>query len=211
MRERANSPAVGRRSSANSRLRRILCCGVILLLAIPGFAIQKPDAEYVKSFEKWKAELAADLKLRWLVLAGLFWLKPGANTVGSASDNAVVLPSGPAQLGSFQLRGDEVSVTLKPGTGAKIGDKTETQAKLDSDVSGHRQPAHVCNQARSQARAALTQKLLTAGVAGVSPSPPRRYCFNPFLKSDSAVTHLFFFLGDHCEASASFAIKGFPS
>lgn len=91
----------------------------------------------MKSFEKWKAELAADLKLRWLVLAGLFWLKPGANTVGSASDNAVVLPSGPAQLGSFQLRGDEVSVTLKPGTGAKIGDKTETQAKLDSDVSGH--------------------------------------------------------------------------
>jgi len=129
--------ALGCRFSANSRLRGFLCCGAILLLVIPAFAISKPDAEYVKSFEKWKAELVADLKERWLVLAGLFWLKPGANTFGSGSDNAIMLPSGPARAGTFQLQGNDVSVKLEPGTGAKIMGKSDTEAKLDSDVTGH--------------------------------------------------------------------------
>ena len=46
-------------------------------------SVEKPDAAYVQSFEKWKAEQTADLKENWLSLAGLFWLKPGANTFGS--------------------------------------------------------------------------------------------------------------------------------
>lgn len=129
--------ALGCRFSANSRLRGFLYCGAILLLVIPAFAISKPDAEYVKSFEKWKAELVADIKERWLVLAGLFWLKPGANTFGSGSDNAIMLPSGPARAGTFQLQGNDVSVKLEPGTGAKIMGKSDTEAKLDSDVTGH--------------------------------------------------------------------------
>ena len=136
MREKPK-PSVACRSSAKSLLRRSLCCSALILLAVPAFTIQQPDAEYVKSFEKWKAELATDLKQRWLVLAGLFWLKPGANTFGSANDNAIVLPSGPAHVGNFRLQGEEVSVNLEPGTGAKIGGKSESQAKLDSDLTGH--------------------------------------------------------------------------
>ena len=108
-----------------------------MVLLASAFAVQKPDVQYVNSFEKWKAELVADLKQRWLVLAGLFWLKPGANTFGSAADNAIVLPSGPAHLGAFRLQGEDVSVNVEPGTGAKIGGKRETQARLDSDMTSH--------------------------------------------------------------------------
>ena len=113
-----------------------------LLLAIALFAtlssaVQAPDAAYLQSFEKWKAEVVEDLKQNWLVLAGLFWLKPGANTFGSGSDNAIVLPSGPAHAGAFQLQGNDVSIELYPGTEAKIGGNSGTKAKLDADATGH--------------------------------------------------------------------------
>lgn len=51
-----------------------------------------PDPAYVQSFEKWKAEEIDDLKQNWLPLAGLYWLKPGVNSFGTAADNAVVFP-----------------------------------------------------------------------------------------------------------------------
>src|SRR5436309_8169528 len=101
-------------------------------------AVQPPDAAYLQSFEKWKAELVDDLKQNWLPLAGLFWLKPGDNTFGSASDNAIVLPSGPAHAGVFKRQGDQVSIELKPGVEAeaKINGKSENKAYLQADVSG---------------------------------------------------------------------------
>jgi uncharacterized protein (DUF1684 family) len=37
----------------------------------------------------------------WLGLAGLFWLEPGLNSVGSAEESAVCLPGGPAHLGDL--------------------------------------------------------------------------------------------------------------
>ena len=108
----------------------------LLVLAISAAALQAPDAAYLQSFEKWKAELVDDLKQNWLVLAGLFWLKPGANRFGSGGDNAIVLRSGPARAGTFQLRGDDVSVELQPGVDAKIGGQSQRAAKLQADVSG---------------------------------------------------------------------------
>lgn len=108
----------------------------VLLLALSAFAVQPPDAAYLQSFEKWKAELVDDLKQNWLVLAGLFWLKPGANTFGSGSDNAIVLPSGPAHAGVFQLQDQTVSVEFQKGVPAKIGGAALTQAKLQADVTG---------------------------------------------------------------------------
>src|ERR1700682_2290403 len=82
---------------------------VSLLLLSPGAgkaassSIAAPDAAYLQSFEKWKAEQVADLKENWLPLAGLYWLKPGANTFGSDAGNALVFPKGPARAGEFDL------------------------------------------------------------------------------------------------------------
>ena len=109
---------------------------VLALAAMGCFAAQPPDAAYLQSFEKWKAELVDDLKQRWLPLTGLFWLKPGANTFGAADDNAIVLPSGPVHAGIFRLQGEDVSVELLPGVAAKVGDKTDTKAQLQADVTG---------------------------------------------------------------------------
>jgi uncharacterized protein len=106
------------------------------LFAAGTATVQPPDAAYLQSFEKWKAELVDDLKQNWLVLAGLFWLKPGANSFGSASDNAIVLPSGPAHAGVFQLHGDDVSVEFQKGAAAKIDSQSPASAKLQADVSG---------------------------------------------------------------------------
>jgi hypothetical protein len=99
-------------------------------------SFQPADAAYVESFNKWKAELVDDLKQNWLVLAGLFWLKPGANTFGSAEDNSIVLPSGPAHAGTFTLEGNDVSVELQPGVDGKIGGQSQRSSKLAADITG---------------------------------------------------------------------------
>jgi len=52
------------------------------------------DPAYQQSFDKWKAEQVDDLKKNWLVLAGLFWLKPGDNIFGSDAASAIVFPKG---------------------------------------------------------------------------------------------------------------------
>jgi uncharacterized protein len=109
---------------------------LVLFAAVASHAITPPDAAYMQTFEKWKAEMVDDLKQRWLVLAGLFWLKLGANTFGSAEDNAIVLPSGPAHAGSFVLKDANVSVQFQLGTPAKIDNKVVSEAALQSDVTG---------------------------------------------------------------------------
>ena len=114
----------------------VFAAGVVAFAAAGLAAVQSPDAAYQQSFEKWKSELVDDLKQNWLVLAGLFWLKPGANTFGSASDNAIMLPSGPAHAGVFQLQGDDVSVEFQKGAAAKIDAQSPTSAKLQADVTG---------------------------------------------------------------------------
>ncbi len=96
-----------------------------------------PDASYVQSFEKWKAGVIDDLKQNWLPLAGLYWLKPGANSFGSDSSNAITFPKGPAHAGEFDLDGKDVTVKLLPGAGATMDGKSLTVVKLDPDVSGH--------------------------------------------------------------------------
>ncbi|MGA9877350.1 MAG: hypothetical protein WBQ15_01165, partial [Candidatus Sulfotelmatobacter sp.] len=98
-----------------------------------------PDAAYVQSFAKWKAEEIDDVKRNWLPLAGLYWLKPGANSFGSAAQNAIVFPKGPAHAGEFDLAGTEVTLKLLPEAHAISAGRplTTSAVKLDPDISGH--------------------------------------------------------------------------
>jgi uncharacterized protein (DUF1684 family) len=107
----------------------------VLFVVSLAAAVEVPDAAYLKSFEKWKADLINNRKQNWLALVGLFWLKPGANTFGSASDNAIALPSGPAHAGVFTLQGDEVVVQMQTGVQAKIGGQLKNTAELQSDAA----------------------------------------------------------------------------
>ena len=94
------------------------------------------DPAYQQSFDKWKSELVEGLKRQWLPLAGLFWLKPGENSFGSDSKNAIVFPKGPAQAGSFTLQDKTVTAKFAPETNAIIAGKAVTTAELYPDTSG---------------------------------------------------------------------------
>jgi uncharacterized protein (DUF1684 family) len=105
---------------------------VVFLAAAP---VAAPDAAYMESFEKWKADQTADLKENWLPLAGLFWLKPGTNSFGSDPSNAIVFPKVPAHAGQFELAGKDVSLTLSPDAKATIDSKPVSKVKLDPDTA----------------------------------------------------------------------------
>ena len=107
------------------------------LVVITATSTEAPDAAYVQSFEKWKADQTADLKQNWLSLAGLFWLKPGSNTFGSDPANQIVFPKIPAHAGEFDLTGKEVTLKLLPDARATIAGKPVSTAKLDPDTSEH--------------------------------------------------------------------------
>jgi len=123
----------------NRSIKFQLAVGLILLatgLHVSGAAKPAaPDAAYVQSFEKWKADQTADLKENWVPLAGLFWLKPGANTFGSDAANQIAFPKGPARAGEFDLAGKEVTLKLLPDVKATIAGKPVSTAKLDPDTS----------------------------------------------------------------------------
>jgi uncharacterized protein (DUF1684 family) len=110
-----------------------------LLAGAANSAPAVPNPEYVQSFEKWKAEEIDDLKQNWLPLAGLYWLKPGVNTFGTAAENGVVFPKGPAHAGEFDLEGKDVTVKLLPDAHATLAGKplATSALKLDPDISGH--------------------------------------------------------------------------
>ena len=96
------------------------------------------DAVYQREVEKFRAEEIKDLKSNWLLLAGLFWLRPGVNAFGTAVSNPIVLPAGtaPANAGVFELNGGEVTLKMEPGSAATIDGQPVMGAKLQPDTAG---------------------------------------------------------------------------
>jgi uncharacterized protein len=62
-------------------------------------------SEHEAEVEAWRAGRYMNLRRDqgWLTLAGLGWLKPGVNRLGSAPDADVVLPSGPPDAGTVTV------------------------------------------------------------------------------------------------------------
>ena len=76
------------------------------------------NTTWEQDLSTWRTQHAAELQKPdgWLALAGLVWLEPGDNSVGSAADNQVRLPGGgPAHVGVLRLEGTTVS--LRPPAG----------------------------------------------------------------------------------------------
>ena len=77
------------------------------------------DPAYVKAVESWRAKHEADYRREYVPLAGLFYLKPGANTAGSAAGSDVRLPSrAPASIGRFMLENGRVR--FEPGQDSRV-------------------------------------------------------------------------------------------
>ena len=93
---------------------------------------------YVGEIEHWRAQREERLKADngWLTVSGLFWLKDGATTFGSAAGNDIVLPaSAPARAGVIQFSGGKASVRVEPGVRILSGDEPVTAMDLRADTA----------------------------------------------------------------------------
>jgi uncharacterized protein (DUF1684 family) len=83
------------------------------------------DEAYRAKVEDWRAKRQARLEAKggWLTLAGLFWLKDGANRFGTDPDCEIVLPEGsaPDQAGVFLFEGGKTALRLASGVEGRIG------------------------------------------------------------------------------------------
>jgi hypothetical protein len=86
-------------------------------IGIAGFAAlllvaHNATSSYTDSIHAWQQKRDTSLRSAnsWLTLVGLFWLKPGENTIGSAGSNDFVLPksSAPSRVGRIDLDGEKV-------------------------------------------------------------------------------------------------------
>lgn len=95
------------------RNRSVCLPFIVLLLALPAPAVSQ-ETSWQKENAVWRERHKADLLKpdSWLSLVGLEWLQPGDNSAGSAPDNKIHLPAGPAHLAIFHLEGE--TVTLNP-------------------------------------------------------------------------------------------------
>jgi Zn-dependent M28 family amino/carboxypeptidase/uncharacterized protein (DUF1684 family) len=82
-------------------------------------AIREQMLKHAGDVEKWRSQHEADYSREYVPLAGLHYLKDGANTIGSDANSDVVLPSGtPPTVGRMILQGGDV--TFEPATGAQV-------------------------------------------------------------------------------------------
>jgi uncharacterized protein (DUF1684 family) len=104
---------------------------MLLLVATAGL----PEPEYVKQVTAWRAKHETDYTREYVPLAGLFFLKAGANTAGSDPSNAIVLPARvPRRIGRFVYQNQRVVFEPEIGTAVAIkGRRVTAPAELRSD------------------------------------------------------------------------------
>jgi uncharacterized protein (DUF1684 family) len=73
----------------------------------------------------------------WLSLIAFDWLQEGANRIGSATDNDIILSAGPAHLGTIVLGTDGVAtIELAQDSGATVDGRAVQRAALRDDAKG---------------------------------------------------------------------------
>lgn len=92
----------------------------------------KVDASaHLQEIEKWHEERVTSLKgpTGWLNIAGLFWLKEGINTFGSAPANDVVFPEGKIadRAGLFIVKNGVVTLDAVPQSDIKVNNEIITK------------------------------------------------------------------------------------
>jgi uncharacterized protein (DUF1684 family) len=114
-----------------------------LLIAGFGMLLDAAPAKkdtYAQEIKRFHQQRDQSLKNNWATLAGLFWLRPGANSLGTDDrKDAVALPKGtiPAEAGSLEMLNKQVTLKLAPGVRATSGRKpVRGPLKMLPDVSG---------------------------------------------------------------------------
>ena len=95
---------------------------------------------YTSEVEKWRAEHETELKGEngWLTVAGLFWLKEGANTVGAGKGFDIELTENFKQgkFGTIDFTGGKAVLKVEPGVEALTDGKAVTEIELTPDAQG---------------------------------------------------------------------------
>ena len=110
------------------------------LILLNGCEKESENQEYINSIKQWHQKRIERLKSEtgWLNLAGLYWLKEGENTFGSAGDNDIVFPeSAPAHLGTFILNDGKVTVLVNPDVQVLTDSGTIKETEMKDDLSGN--------------------------------------------------------------------------
>jgi uncharacterized protein len=123
---------------------------LLLILTVAGFvgsmsgcrrdtrnAAPLPDDEAANTaVVEWRAKHESDYRRDWVSIAGLYGLKPGINSAGSATTNDIVLPpSTPPEVGQFTLDGDRVQ--FEPADGVRVllaDDQVTERVQLRDDA-----------------------------------------------------------------------------
>ncbi len=107
-----------------SRCLSSLLAAVLLLEACTHVKPSFSPAAYEDSILAWQKHRDTGLRSPdgWLTLAGLFWLKPGVNTIGSGENNDFVLPksSAPERAGTLDWKGSDVYFSEAGKNGRKL-------------------------------------------------------------------------------------------
>ncbi len=98
---------------------------------------QPEGASVTSEVEAWRAKHEFDYRRDWVTIAGLHFLKTGAQTAGSAAASDIVLPPAvPATLGTFFLEGQAVRFEPAPGAAVDLnGTRVTAPVVLKDDGS----------------------------------------------------------------------------
>ena len=126
-----------RLSPALSRPLLVTLVGALVGTAL-GCQRTAPPLEWndsvVAEIEAWRAKHEDSYTHNWATIEGLHFLKPGAQSAGSAPDNDVVLiASLPERLGTFTLASDAVTFAPEPGAPITINGKPASTIVLRDD------------------------------------------------------------------------------
>jgi len=113
---------------------RILTILTILMVGAAARAAE-PAADWRQEDQQWREARMARLRSPdgWLTLVGLHWIEAAARRFGSAPDNDIVLPDGPAHAGTFAASVRGVTVHPEPGAVLLGGKPVEGPRLLRAD------------------------------------------------------------------------------
>lgn len=128
---------------AKGLLVALVLAGLVSALVPQGMVLaQSSSAEHKRDVDDWFGKRVQRLRSKtgYLSLVGLYELKEGKNSFGSAHDNNLVTPEGtPEHCGFFSLKGDLVGVDIAVDAGFKTVQGKDVRAmvlKTDKDENG---------------------------------------------------------------------------
>ena len=120
----------------------MLMVNLLMVASLSGTGVVAANSvgDHVAEIESWRAQRVERLTSAggWLSLIGLEWIKPGKNTIGSATDNDIVIAKAPARLGTIEWQDDRINATLAPGAAAMIDGQLISEAPMLDD--SHEKP-----------------------------------------------------------------------